>query len=292
MTQGRCGAPFLWRAPHMHPEASASSAREHPCRAPRLPAGVAAHCEDARWHRDRVGEAGAAVYRVARPGRADLYLKHGRGAVAEAVVDEMVRLRWLQGHLPVARLLHFEVAASEAWLLTHALPGRTAYQWLCDAPAHMPQIVTTLARTLAQLHRVPVPSCPFQAPLDQRLAHARQRLDAGLIDPDDFDDARQGWTPAQVWRELQRLRPTGHDAVVCHGDYSLDNLLLDAQGRLTGLIDLGRLGVADRFQDLAILWNSLGEFGTDAQRHLFSAYGLAPPDARRLDFYLCLDECF
>lgn len=272
--------------------ATATAAREHPTRAPQLPASLAARCEGAQWHRNRVGEAGAAVYRVAQPGRLDLYLKHGRGAVAEALVDEMVRLRWLQGRLPVARLVHFEAASSEAWLLTRALPGRTAYQWLCDSPERMPQIVTTLARTLARLHHLPVSSCPFQAPLTQRLAQAQRRLDAGLIDTDDFDDARQGWTPQQVWRELQRLQPTTHDAVVCHGDYSLDNLLLDREGRLTGVIDLGRLGVADRFQDLAILWNCLDEFGPQAQRQLFAAYGLAPPDRRRLDFYLCLDECF
>lgn len=278
--------------PSMCSDMSTPSAREHPCRAPRLPAGLARRCEGAQWHRNRVGEAGAAVYRLARPGQPDLYLKHGRGAVAEAVVDEMVRLRWLQGRLPVPRLMHFEATSREAWLLTRALPGRTAYQRLCDSPERMPQIVATLARTLAQLHRMPVSSCPFQAPLELRLAQARQRLDAGLIDADDFDAARRGWRPAQVWWALQRLRPAAHDAVVCHGDCSLDNLLLDAQGRLTGLIDLGRLGVADRFQDLAILWNCLDEFGPRAQRTLFAAYGLAPPDRRRLDFYLCLDECF
>ncbi|USJ01176.1 hypothetical protein MUG10_02760 [Xanthomonas prunicola] len=38
-----------------------------------------------------------------------------------------------------------------------------------------------------------------------RLAHARRRLDAGLIDADDFDDARAGWTPAQVWAAMQAL---------------------------------------------------------------------------------------
>lgn len=276
----------------MHSIEPEVDARERPCRAPRLPASLAARCAGAQWHRNLVGEAGASVYRLSRAGRPDLYLKHGQGDVAQALVDEMARLRWLHAQMPVARLVHFECAAGQAWLLTRALPGRTAHEWLCQDPARMRQVVTTLAQTLARLHALPVATCPFHAPVSQRLLQARQRLEAGLIDVEDFDDERQGWTPEDVWQELQRLRPKLEDAVVCHGDYSLDNLLLDAKGRLTGLIDLGRLGVADRYQDLAIVWNCLQEFGQHAQRTLFAAYGLASPDRRRLDFYRCLDECF
>ena len=38
-----------------------------------------------------------------------------------------------------------------------------------------------------------------------------------------------------------------------------DNLIFD-EGKLIGCIDVGRVGIADRYQDLAILWNCLGEF--------------------------------
>lgn len=267
-------------------------AREAPADAPALPPSLGAWLAGDVWHRNFVGEAGATVYRLRRAGLQDRYLKHGRGEAAQALVDEMARLRWLAGRWPVPALEHFETRGEDAWLLTRAMPGRTAYEWLQQAPERTHQIVTALARCLADLHALPADRCPFSAHHTLRLADARQRLEAGLIDADDFDDARAGWTPEDVWQALQRLLPLNADPVVSHGDYSLDNILLDADGRVTGVIDVGRAGVADRYQDLAILWNCLDEFGADAQATLFSAYGIDLPDTRKLDFHLCLDECF
>lgn len=271
---------------------SENEQREIPAHPPALPASLGAALAGRAWHRNLVGEAGAAVYRLSARGAPDLYLKHGSGDAAQALVDEMVRLRWLADQLPVPALDHFEMSRGEAWLLTRAIPGRTAYEWLQEAPERAPSIVTALARLLARLHALPVERCPFNAHHSLRLADARQRLEAGLIDAEDFDEAREGWTPEEVWLELQRLLPLAADPVVSHGDYSLDNILLDGRGRVTGIIDLGRLGVADRYQDLAILWNCLGEFGPQAQAMLFSAYGIGQPEHAKLDFHLCLDECF
>lgn len=267
-------------------------ARESAVKAPALPPSLAARLQGGRWHRNLVGQAGAAVYRLHTEQGDDLYLKHGRGEAAQAITDEMVRLRWLAEAVSVPALLHFEGAGDEAWLLTRALPGRTAFEWLTDERHRAPQIVAALARSMAQLHAVPLASCPFSADHARRLADARRRLEAGLIDADDFDEAREGWTPEEVWHEMQRLLPLSSDPVVSHGDFSLDNILMDEQGRVTGLIDLGLVGIADRYQDLAILWNCLGEFGPQAQEALFTAYGIERPDERKLNFHLCLDECF
>lgn len=257
-----------------------------------LPPSIARKLEGYRWWRNLVGAGDADVYRLQRDGVSDLYLKHGRGQAAEAIVDEFTRVRWLTGQMPVAEIEHFESTGNRAWLLTRAIPGRTAHAWLVDASTRAPQIVSALARFLARLHALPVDACPFNAHHTLRLVHARQRLDAGLIDPDDFDAARRGWTPQQVWQELCRLTPVVTDAVVTHGDCSLDNILLDADGNVTGMIDLGRLGLADRYQDLAVLWNDLEAFGEHAQDMLFSAYGIEQPDIRKVHFHLCLDECF
>lgn len=257
-----------------------------------LPPGLVRRLASYHWRRNLVGQAGAAVYRLHRAGVPDLYLKHGRGRAAQELVDEFARQHWLAGLMPVARLEHFESIGNRAWLLTRALAGRTAHEWLVDAPARAPQIVAALATMLARLHALPVETCPFNAHHSLRLAQARQRLDAGLIDAGDFDAARRGWTPHEVWQELHRLLPVRADSVVTHGDCSLDNIVLDAEGRVIGMIDLGRVGVADRYQDLAILWNDLEAFGAQAQHALFAAYGIPQPDMRKIAFFLCLDECF
>lgn len=61
---------------------------------------------------------------------------------------------------------------------------------------------------------------------------------------------------------------------------------------MVGCIDVGRAGIADRYQDLAILWNCLGEFGASLRERLFPQYGLSAPDRRKLEFHLLLDELF
>ncbi|MEE6076968.1 phosphotransferase, partial [Avibacterium paragallinarum] len=64
------------------------------------------------------------------------------------------------------------------------------------------------------------------------------------------------------------------------------------EGKLIGCIDVGRVGIADRYQDLAILWNCLGEFSPSLQKRLFHKYGIDNPDMNKLQFHLMLDEFF
>lgn len=242
------------------------------------------------WFRDRVGESGCTVYRLAAPGVDDLYLKVGRGAFMGDLVDEMVRLRWLADHMPVPPLQGFVLEADSAWLLTGGLRGRTAYQLLEDDPAAAAALAASLGGFLRRLHAVPAERCPFNADHRLRMAAARDRIDAGLVDEEDFDDARIGMSAEAVWAEMIAGLPPAFDRVVTHGDFSLDNLLV-VDGEVVGCIDLGRVGIADRWQDLAILWNSLEEFGTDAAHAMLAAYG-TPLDQPKLDFHLRLDEFF
>jgi kanamycin kinase len=61
--------------------------------------------------------------------------------------------------------------------------------------------------------------------------------------------------------------------------------LIDDEGRFYGHVDLGDLGVADRWADLAIAtlslsWNYSGSW----EGELFDAYGV-DPDRARIDYY-------
>ena len=266
--------------------------REVACAPVTVPAGLAERVAGYRWARDRVGESGGAVYRLSGKADApDLFLKHGRGDVADDVVDEMARLRWLADKVPVPRLTGFVVAEDGAWLLTTALVGETAWQLLDREPARRGQVVDALAALLRTLHAIPVAACPFDSGMDHRVWLARRRIDAGLVDEGDFDDARAGWSAEQVWNALQRHMPLAPDPVVTHGDFSLDNILVH-DGRITGCIDLGRVGVADRYQDLAILSANLAEFGDGLPERMFASYGIDAPDAAKIEAHLLLDELF
>ncbi|MGH8894746.1 MAG: phosphotransferase [Actinomycetes bacterium] len=79
-------------------------------------------------------------------------------------------------------------------------------------------------------------------------------------------------------------------------DACLPNLLIDPETLdCVGVVDLGRLGVADRYLDLSLLTLTIGGAGTypqftasDAGTFL-RAYGVDDPDQDRLAFYHVLD---
>lgn len=167
----------------------------------------------------------------------------------------------------------------------------TAYQLLEAQPEAGAGIVDALATFLRRLHAIPVNECPFTSDHAYRLARARERIDAGLVEEDDFDDEREGWTAEQVWKAMRQLLPMPSDTVVTHGDFSLDNILI-VDGEVVGCIDVGRVGIADRYQDLAILWSCLGEFDPSLQDRLLTQYGVTDLDQRKLQFHLMLDELF
>ncbi|WP_298090928.1 APH(3')-I family aminoglycoside O-phosphotransferase [uncultured Sphingomonas sp.] len=266
--------------------------REEACAAPAMQPGLPVDLTGYRWARNVVGESGAAVYRLhGKAGAPDLFLKHGRGVIADDLTDEAVRLRWLAGHMPVPAIVQFVRTADEAWLLMTAISGRTAYQYLEACSGDPFAVVGTLATFLRRLHAIPVPECSFVNDHPRRLLQARQRIDRGLVAEDEFDDEREGWSAEQVWQAMHRLMPFTSDPVVTHGDFSLDNIILK-DGQVVGLIDAGRAGIADRYQDLAILWNCLGEFDEELRRHFLSHYGIVDPDEKKLQFHLMLDELF
>jgi aminoglycoside 3'-phosphotransferase-1 len=241
--------------------------------------------------RVRSGESGAKIYRFKQRGRRALYLKYGSGRLARQIAEEFVRLQWLNDHLPSARVVHFSADRKTAWMLTEALPGRSAYDILSTNAERHTETVRAIAGFMRRLHDLPLETCPFLSDHKIRMIHARRNIEAGTVDTSDFDEQRRGWTADRVWSELNTILPARFDRVVTHGDFSLDNVFIE-RGRVTGIIDAGRLGIADRYQDLAILWNNLAEFGAGLQRTFVTAYGVSRLDKRRLDFHLCLDELF
>lgn len=115
-----------------------------------------------------------------------------------------------------------------------------------------------LARGLRRLHdRLPVESCPFSWQAADRLAR--------------LDDLPAGLEPTPP---IDRL-------VVCHGDACAPNTLLFDDGEPAGHVDLGRLGLADRWADLAVAtWSLEWNFGPGWDELFLDAYGVAPDPVR------------
>jgi aminoglycoside phosphotransferase len=186
------------------------------------------------------------------------------------------------------------VQGTTGWLLTAAVSG---------VPSHDPRhrmrsvgpLLETLGRGLRRFHdELPVGECPFDARVDLLLHRAERRVAAGGVDPSTMAVTYRRHTAGELLEHLVETRPAepAADLVVAHGDPCLPNLLVDpSSNEVTGIVDVGRLGVSDRYRDLAIVARSLVQnFGPDVGYLFFDAYGLSQPDPLRLEFYVLLDD--
>jgi kanamycin kinase/streptomycin 3"-kinase/aminoglycoside 3'-phosphotransferase-2 len=221
--------------------------------------------------------------------------------VRDELADERDRLEWLLSvGLPAAEVLEWTADGHRATLTMRTVPGVP----MSDLPeSAVPAAVEALGRFLQRLHAVNRESCPFERWLAVTVPLARVRVDAGLVDEDDVDDDRRSRPAQDLLAELLDLRPRAEelevgDLVVCHGDACLPNFLVDPGScEVTGMIDVHRLGVADRHLDLALATRSISDttlnpaYGPEVVEELFAAYG-RNGDPWRLDFYRLLDEFF
>lgn len=224
-------------------------------------------------------------------------LTHPDGRVRFAKIDledsyptlegEAERMRWAAAFLPVPSVVTVDRFDDCTVLITEGMPGRDGMdpEWRGDLPA----LVSAFGKGLAAFHRsVDETLCPFRFALDAAMEHIHHRVDTGLIRPTrEFEHEFAHLTLDAALTMLHECAPATEDLVVCHGDYCPPNTLL-CDGRVTGYVDLGELGVADRWRDIAIgSWSTGWSFGPEFEALFYESYGIAP-DPERIRFYRLL----
>ncbi|MEV0254482.1 APH(3') family aminoglycoside O-phosphotransferase [Streptomyces sp. NPDC050732] len=258
-----------------------------------------------RWTPATDGASGAEVHHLTGTGASEpeLYVKTAPVTYDGSPSDlpgEADRLAWLAGRgIPVPRIVERGADDHVAWLVTEAVPGRPAAdEW---PPEQRFAVAESLADLAVALHRLPPEGCPFDRTLPVTMEQAARNVAENLLDLDDLDEDRAGWTGQRLLDELRRTRPAAEDPVVTHGDLTPENVLLDpGTCRVTGVIDVARLGRADRHTDLAILLRELTHeedpwFGPGCAERFLRRYeerAAVEADKGKLDFYRLLDEFF
>ncbi|WP_260855727.1 aminoglycoside 3'-phosphotransferase [Curtobacterium sp. 9128] len=216
-----------------------------------------------------VNEIGGMTFRIGGDGSvgiAEEYVKWVPTRYAAWIADEAARLAWAGRWLRVPEVLDHDADEDGAWLRTRALPGWSAVdpRWR-DEPR---TAVVAVAEGLRALHdTLPVEDCPFTWSTADRAARA----------------AAVGADPAALGPE-----PPTDRIVVCHGDPCTPNTLIGADRRWYGHVDLGALGVADRWADIAVATMALGwNHGPGWEQLFHEAYGV-PFDPERTAWYRAL----
>ena len=201
------------------------------------------------------------------------------------LAQEADRLAWAGAYLRVPTVLECGADGDGQWLVTAAVPGRSAVdpKWLAD-PA---QAVAAIGHGLRVLHdSLPVADCPYDWSVAQRVV-SLERL--GLKDTADWDAPHQQLGRERV-TDLLRTPPPIDRLVVCHGDACSPNTLLTDDGTWSGHVDFGDLGLADRWADLAIAtWSTEWNYGPGWDGPLLEAYGIAPDEQRSAYYRLLWD---
>nr|WP_295922124.1 APH(3'') family aminoglycoside O-phosphotransferase [uncultured Dyadobacter sp.] len=256
---------------------------------PRLPAGV-------QWVSVNNGESGDRVYR-----RTDdvAYAKISTGQGLAALSEERRRSAWLHSqNISCPEVLDWTVSGETACLVTRAIAGLPASEL---SPTQLLAAWPSIARQYKMLHALRPQDCPFHRDLRTMFGKATDIVARNAVNPEFLDPEDEHVPPVELLSRLEnelpaRLAQEAGDLVVCHGDACMPNIMVDpASLQCTGLIDLGRLGVADRYADLALLLGNTRETWENAAQAqkahaiLFETLGPDQADIARLHFYLRLD---
>lgn len=221
--------------------------------------------------------------------------------ISEEAENEYQVMEWLQDKLPVPKVLGFERDEKRAYLLMTKVPGEMA---CIDKYMKNPeQLTTMLAEGLQMLWRVDISSCPYTWSLEKKLQIAKYTVENNLMDMDDVEPYTFGENgfkdPNHLLEWLNNNKPD-EELALSHGDFCLPNIFLK-NGKVSGYIDLGKTGIADKWQDIALCYRSLlhnfdGKYtGKQYQEFyadlLFEKLGIEH-EWDKIRYYILLDELF
>ena len=209
--------------------------------------------------------------------------------VSRSSDNEIKLLRWLDGKLPVPKIIEAVTEDGHNYLLMSRISGEMA---------HVNLNVKALANALKMLWEIDISDCPCSNVVSEKLIQAKYNVDNNLVDTDEFDDETFGSegfkSVADLYSYLETNRPT-EDFVFSHGDFCLPNIFLSGAD-VTGYIDWGTGGIADRWQDIALCVRSICyNYGEEDylkyKALLFDELGIEP-DEEKIRYYRLLDELF
>lgn len=215
--------------------------------------------------------------------------------------NECRMMNYLQGKLPVPAVYAYETADGRAYLLMSRCAGRMACD---DAYMRQPEVqCKMLADGLRKLWSVDVSDCPSDVSLPRKLNQAEYNVINGLVDLDNVEPDTFGEggfrDPADLLRWLYQNMPE-EEPVLSHGDFCLPNVF-GSHEKVTGYIDLGKTGVADKWCDIALCYRSLSHnycgryhgraYSDFDDQLLFRELGIEP-DWDKIRYYILLDELF
>lgn len=222
----------------------------------------------------------------------------------EEAANEYRMLQYLQKKLPVPFLYAYETADGKSYLLMSKCRGQMAcsHEYLKEPLT----LCRLLADALQRLWNIELTDCPSDQRLSNKLLQAEKNIRNGYVDlehvePDTF--GKNGFrNPDELLQWLYDNKPE-EELVLSHGDFCLPNIF-GIHNEVTGYIDLGKTGIADKWCDIALCCRSLshnysGKYSPQKtpvyekydELLFFHELGIKP-NWEKIRYYTLLDELF
>lgn len=232
-----------------------------------------------------LNELGGLTFRI-RDEVEDIYIKWAPTNSGLDLKTEHAKLTWAIAYTPVPKVLEFGEDKDGSWLVTEGIDAENAVseRWKKDPAV----AVAAMGRGLRAMHdSLPVDDCPFTWSVEDRISRARRRIVRGETHPAQWHEEFRDLSVEAVLGELNSPPPSD-ELVVCHGDACAPNTLVNSDGQWVGNVDMTRLGIADRWADLAIAaWSTQWNYGPGWENLLYDSYRIGP-DTKKIRFYRLL----
>jgi len=203
---------------------------------------------------------------------------------------EYLNYMWLNKKVPVPEIEFYRQFNEFELLCMTELQGETLEYYVGEVDDR--EIIRRHAKSLKLLHSLEIDNNALVQSLDSRLFMAEFNFKNGLIDFSQIQLENQGYEFSELYGKLLIIRPDTYDLVFTHGDYCFDNVIFK-NDKLSGFVDLGNGGVADKYQDIALAVRSIkNDLNVNLVDLFYEEYGLIDVDKQKLEFYILLDEFF
>lgn len=211
--------------------------------------------------------------------------------------------KWLNTNFPIPEIIEYVEENNMVYTLMTKIKGNM----LCDEKyMNNPDLLLEIiSESIQMLWKVDIHNCPISASLlENRLKQARYNVEHNLVNINDVEPDTFGPNafkdPFELLSWLENNKPQ-QDIVLTHGDFCLPNVFA-MENHFSGFIDIGKMGPADRWQDIAIVLRSLKHnaegYFTDGKPYftfsppmLLQKLGI-PFDEEKNRYYKLLDELF
>lgn len=219
------------------------------------------------------------------------YLKISNYNKNENLESEVKIMKWLKNKIPVPEVYFYTKYNDKEYLLMSEVKGNDCSSEYFFSNPH--KMIEIYAKGLKNIHNLNITNCPFSQNIDEKLNKATQNVEKNLVDEDDFQPENKGKKAEEILESLIKKKPQKEEFVFTHGDYCLQNVMIH-ENKLSGFIDLGRAGVADKYQDIALAYRTLkNNFGNEKWFEIFKRYyGLDYVDYSKIEYYILMDELF